>query len=102
MAKLHILSALQVKNARPGAKLSDAGGLCLDVAKNVNTTSIFRVTSPATGREGFMGVGPLHDTPRAKARDAARAARELLRRSVDPIEARNEQRTAAKVEANRS
>jgi integrase len=40
--------------------------------------------------------------PLAKARDAAQEARELLRQFVDPIEARNEQRAAATIQANRS
>jgi integrase len=48
-----------------------------------------------------MGLGPAHDVTLAKARVAAQEARDLLRNHVDPIEARKEQRTAAKVEANR-
>jgi len=99
---MHNLTAAEVKTAKPGDKLSDGGGLRLDVDKNGNAAWIFRFTSPATGRERFMGLGPAHDVPLAKARDAAQKARELLRQHVDPIEQRKAQREAAKVEANRS
>lgn len=99
---MHKLTALAIKNARPGEKLSDGGGLRLDVDHNGAASWIFRFTSPATGRERFMGLGPLHDVPLLKARAAAQEARELVRKAIDPIEARNAQRAAAKVEANRS
>ncbi|MBN8955035.1 MAG: integrase arm-type DNA-binding domain-containing protein [Rhizobiales bacterium] len=99
---LHRLTATDVKRAKPGAKLADGGGLRLDVDRNGNGSWIFRFTSPATGKERFMGLGPLQDVPLAQARDAAQEARQLLRQSVDPIEARKEKRAAAKVEANRS
>jgi integrase len=49
-----------------------------------------------------MGLGPLADVALAKARDAARQARDLLRQGVDPIDHRNAQRAAAKVEASRA
>jgi integrase len=102
LAKLHKLTALQVKNAKPGDKLSDGGGLRLDLDKNGNAAWIFRYTSPATGRERFMGLGPANDVSLTRARDAAQEARELLREHVDPIERRNQQRAAAKVAENRS
>ncbi|MGE0522044.1 MAG: tyrosine-type recombinase/integrase [Variibacter sp.] len=99
---MHRLTARDIKGAIPGAKLSDGGGLRLDVDRNGNGSWIFRFTSPVTGRERFMGLGPLQDVPLAMARDAAQGARQLLRQSVDPIEARKEQRAAAKVDANRA
>jgi integrase len=95
------LTALQVKNAKPGEKLGDSGGLRLDVDRNGNKSWIFRFTSPVTGKERFMGLGPLADVTLAAARDAAQDARALIREGRDPIEHRNEQRTAAKVEASR-
>ena len=102
MATLHRLTALTVKNAKPGDKLSDGGGLRLDVDRSGNGAWIFRFTSPVTGRERFMGLGPAGDVPLAKAREAAQEARELLRDHIDPIEARRNQRAAAKVETGRS
>ena len=102
MAKRHVLTALAVKNAQPGDKLSDGGGLRLDVDRSGNASWIFRFTSPATGGERFMGLGSLHDVTLAKARHAADDARELLRNGRDPIEARRGAVAAAKVAEHRA
>jgi len=96
------LTALQVKNSKAGDKLSDGGGLRLDVDRNGNKSWVFRFTSPATSRERFMGLGPLRDISLAQARDAAAEARSLIRERKDPIEHRKDQRTAAKVEASKA
>jgi integrase len=96
------LTALQVKNSKPGDKLSDGGGLRLDVDKNGNRSWIFRFRSPETGKERYMGFGPASDVTLAQARDAAQAARALIREGKDPIEHRNAQRAEAKVEASRA
>ncbi|MGA7072546.1 tyrosine-type recombinase/integrase [Bradyrhizobium sp.] len=96
------LTALQVKNAKPGDKLGDGGGLRLDVDRSGNKSWVFRYTSPTTGRERFMGLGPLRDVSLAQARDAAADARALTREHKDPIEERRQERTAAKVEASRA
>jgi hypothetical protein len=71
------LTALQVKNAKPGDKLRDGGGLRLDVDRSGNKSWVFRFTSPITGRERWMGLGPLRDVTLAQARDAAADARSL-------------------------
>ena len=96
------LTALQVKNAKPGEKLGDGGGLRLDVDRNGNKSWVFRYTSPTTGRERFMGLGPARDVSLATARELASEARALVRQHKDPIEHRKEQRTAARVEASRA
>ena len=96
------LNALQVKNAKPGARLSDGGGLRLDVDRNGNRSWIFRFTSPTTGKERYAGLGSADDVSLAMAREAAQEARALLRDGIDPIEHRNTQRTAARVEAARA
>jgi integrase len=96
------LTALQVKSAKPGDKLADGGGLRLDVDRNGNKSWVFRFTSPVTGRERFMGLGPARDVTLAQARDAAADARALIRERKDPIEQRKEQRAEAKVEASRA
>jgi len=62
-ADMHKLTALRVKNAKPGDRMSDGGGLRLDVDRNGNGSWCFRYTSPATGRERFMGLGPLRTLP---------------------------------------
>ena len=95
------LTALQVKNAKPGDKLGDGGGLRLDVDRNGNKSWIFRYTSPATGRERYMGLGPAGDVTLAQARDAAQEARGLIRKGLDPIAEKREQRDQARLTANR-
>jgi Arm DNA-binding domain len=94
------LTALQVKNAKPNDRLSDGGGLRLDVDKNGNRSWVFRFTSPAIGKERYAGFGSAGDVTLVQARDAAQEAPALLRKGVDPIEYRNGQRAAAKVEAS--
>ncbi|SIO53863.1 protein of unknown function [Bradyrhizobium erythrophlei] len=96
------LTALRVKNAKPGEKLSDGGGLRLDVDKNGNRSWVFRFTSPVTSKERYAGLGSASDVTLAQARDAAQAARALLRDGIDPIEHRNTKRTEAKVDASRA
>jgi integrase len=96
------LTALQVRNAKAGDKLSDGGGLRLDVDRNGNKSWVFRFTSPVTGKERFMGLGSARDVTLAQARDDAAEARGLIRKRMDPIEEKRQQRTAAKVEASRA
>lgn len=93
------LTALKVKNARPGDKLSDGDGLRLDVDKSGNASWIFRFKSPVTGKERFMGLGPFGDVTLAQAREAAGAARSLIREGKDPIDQRLVERAKAKAEA---
>jgi integrase len=95
-----ILTALRVKNAKPGEKLGDGDGLRLDVDKNGNASWLFRFKSPVTGKERFMGLGPLRDVGLADAREAAGAARALLRNNTDPIEHRLAERAKAKADAS--
>jgi integrase len=96
------LTATQVKNAKPGDKLSDGGGLRLDADARGGCSWVFRFKSPVTGKERYMGLGPASDVSLKEAREAAQAARKLIREDKDPIEHRNGQRAAAKVEAARS
>jgi integrase len=95
------LTALQVKNAKPNSKLSDGGGLRLDVDGNGNKYWVFRYTSPVTGKGRQMGIAPAGDMTLAAARDAAGEARSLIRKGIDPIDAKHEKRTAARVDASR-
>lgn len=96
------LTALKVKNAKPGDRLADGDGLRLDVDRNGSASWIFRFKSPVTGKERFMGLGPARDVSLVEAREAAAKARALVRDNIDPIDARKEKRAAAKVEAARS
>jgi integrase len=96
------LTAKQVEHAKLGSRLSDGGGLRLDVDKNGNRSWVFRFKSPVTGKERYMGLGTADDVTLAQARDAAQDARALLRNSKDPIEERKTKRAEAKTEASRS
>jgi integrase len=93
------LTALKVKNAKPGDKLGDGDGLRLDVDKNGNASWLLRFKSPVTGKERFMGLGPLREVGLADAREAAGAARTLLRNNIDPIEQRIAERAKVKADA---
>jgi Arm DNA-binding domain len=90
------LTALAVKNAKPGDKLGDGGGLRLDVDKNGNRSWVFRYTSPTTGKERYAGFGSAAEVSLADARDARDEARKLIRNNIDPIENRIRERAKAK------
>lgn len=97
---LHRLTARQVHEAGDGEHY-DGGSLLLRVSDGA-AQWVFRYTS-AAGRRRQMGLGPC---PRANlaqtgqsltaARDAAHQARELLRRGIDPIDQRAQQRDEAR------
>ncbi|WP_441232647.1 tyrosine-type recombinase/integrase [Bradyrhizobium sp. 1200_D9_N1_1] len=93
------LTKTDIKSANPGDKLADGDGLRLDVDKSGNASWIFRFKSPTTGKERFMGLGPLRDVDLKQAREDAGAARALVRNNVDPIEHRIAERAKAKAQA---
>jgi hypothetical protein len=77
---------------------SDGGGLVLRVSGG-RAAWVLRFTAP-TGRRREMGLGVAHRASVAQAgvslttaRDLAHAAREMLRRGVDPIDSRDERRS---------
>ena len=80
-----------------------ARGLYLQVAKmkagGLTKSWVYRFVSPVTGKPCWMGLGPADAIGLAKARELARTARETQKLGGDPIEARREQRTTAKLEA---
>jgi integrase len=63
----------------------------------INRSWVYRYR--AGNRERYMGLGPFADVSLAEAREKATAARKLRLEGIDPIEARNAQRTAARLEA---
>ena len=73
----------------------DGGGLYLQVSPG-GRSWVFRYR--AGNRERWMGLGPLRDVSLAEAREKAAAARKLRLEGIDPIEARNAQRAAVKLE----
>lgn len=95
---IHRLTAMAVvKQKKPGA-FADGGGLWLQVTEGQSKSWSFRFMLNGRARE--MGLGPLHTIDLAKARDKARACRELLLEGLDPIEHRKGERAKYVLEAN--
>ncbi len=76
----------------------DGGNLWLQVGPS-GRSWIFRFKSPITGREREMGLGASADLPLAKAREAATAARILVRGGRDPLAEKHAAAQACKAEA---
>lgn len=99
-AKLHLLASKQVQHAADGDH-ADGGGLLLRV-RGGSASWVLRYTA-ASGKRREMGLGPADRSSLSAAgkalilgRDLAHAARECLRRGVDPIDERGAARTAAR------
>jgi integrase len=85
---LNKLTAVQVRNAKPGDKLSDGGGLRLDVDANGNRSWVFRYKSPVTGKERYLGLGSLNLVALIEAREKAKECRGQIATGIDPLEAK--------------
>lgn len=103
-ARLHLLTARQVQAAKDG-DYSDGGGLELRVASG-RANWVYRYTSP-TRRRREMGLGTVFRGSTAQAgdaltsaRDAADKARKLLRDGIDPLDAKEQARVAARQAEN--
>ena len=82
--------------SRPGLHtVGGVPGLALQVLSSGGRTWVLRVVIGNRRRE--MGLGGYPGVTLAMARDAAREARDLVRRGIDPIEAAKEAREALKV-----
>lgn len=97
------LSAKLVQSlAKPG-RYGDGGGLWLQVtapkAEGRKPTKSWVLRYMLNGRAREMGLGPLDLVSLAEARTRTIAARKLLLDGIDPLEARREQRAAARLEA---
>jgi integrase len=95
--KLNKLSQLHVRNAPasgPGSVRSDGGGLYLRAR-----LFVFRFTSPVTGKERDLSLGPVDALTLKTAREIAAAHRELIAQGVDPFERREEERQEARARA---
>ncbi len=100
---LHLLTAREIMASVDGA-VADGGGLYLQT-KGVNRSWLFRYSSPA-GRRREMGLGVANvASPKASgeslrlARELAQAARELVRKGLDPIDEREGRREAERLAA---
>lgn len=102
-SRLHLLSVRQVQTAGDGDH-GDGGGLLLRV-RGDSAQFIFRFTAPS-GKRREMGLGPCHRGNAGQAGDSLTTARTLaadaraqVRRGVDPIDARERRKIAARDEA---
>jgi len=95
------LSALRVRElCRPGVKPGlhgDGHGLYLQVSAYGTTSWLFRFMVDGVARK--MGLGATHTVSLAEAREAAKEARKLTRKGIDPIEAEKAERAIRKAEA---
>jgi integrase len=76
------LTALKVKNARPG-RHADAHGLYLVVQPSGTRSWMLR--HQYKGRRRDFGLGPVHDLSLADARIAAMDIRKMVRAGLDPV-----------------
>lgn len=78
----------------------DGGGLYLQVSASGSKSWIFRFA--LQGKERQMGLGPFHTITLADARIAATDCRKLLLRQIDPIDARDADKTRQALQDARS
>jgi integrase len=91
--------AAKLATGEPG-RWAVGDGAYLQIAKVANRRTgawVFRFT--LNGKARHMGLGSVKLLSLAEARDRARQARQLLLDGIDPIEARNAARLAARAEA---
>src|SRR5258708_36050102 len=93
MGRALVPTALQRK---PEGLYPDGRGLYFQV-KGDSRSWLFRFMIHGKGR--WMGLGPYPDVSLAQARKAADEARSQVRDGIDPIEARNQRRQAARLDA---
>jgi integrase len=83
--RVHRLSPLRIKTLGPGFH-ADGLNLYLQVTDTGARSWIFRYGR--NGKTTDVGLGSIHTTSLAEARDLAHEARRLLRDGIDPLEAR--------------
>jgi hypothetical protein len=93
MAKLHKLSALEVKRAKTGP-LYDGGGLMLRVQTPSAKSWLLRYQLKGVRRD--MGLGSFPTTGLEDARTLAAEARKLISQKIDPLDAKWASEKAAK------
>ena len=91
------LTALGVAKLKTPGMYGDGGGLWLQVTGKGGKSWIFRFTLDGKARE--MGLGSAMTFSLAEARDKALTCRKFCAEGIDPIEARNDRRDAARIEA---
>ncbi len=100
MAGAEKLSAVKVAKLKGPGRFGDGRGLWLHLGKDGGRSWVFRYTRQGRARE--MGLGPTHAVSLADARELARLARrQIIVDGIDPLDARNQQRTKNRIEAAR-
>jgi integrase len=93
--QIHRLTAVKVRHVGPGVH-PDGGGLYLQVTER-GRSWLFRFTSPVSGRDRWMGLGPVTTVSLAEARQAVAYCRQQVRDNIDPIKRREEERERARL-----
>jgi len=94
---LHGLSDIAVRAKKRPGYVADGGNLYLRVAPGGSKQWMFRFA--LRGRTRDAGLGPYPTISLVQARQEAERLRRLVATGIDPIEARNEEREAARVAA---
>jgi len=98
MAKhLHKLSAVAVGNFKKKGWYSDGGGLYLQVKESGHKSWLFRFMLHGDARG--MGLGPVHTITLSEARAKAADCRKLLLAGIDPLDAKKDEKKAARLAA---
>jgi len=86
MGAIHRLSSLGVARLNKPGRYCDGGGLYLHVSVACTRSWVYRFRRKGRLRE--MGLGPLHATTLAEARERASRYRKMVLEGLDPIESR--------------
>jgi integrase len=97
MARSNLLTAVKVAKLTEPGRYLDGDGLYLQISQWRTKAWLFRFERD--GRERQMGLGPVSTLTLAQARERANTARRLLLDGLDPIESRNADRDARRLEA---
>ena len=93
LSPIHRLTALSVKSASGPARLADGGGLYLYVSRSGKKSWVYRFRWGARRKE--HGLGSIRDLSLAEVREAAEAARLMVRRGINPIFAKKASRCSS-------
>jgi integrase len=97
--RVNHLSAVLIKSLSQPGYYGDGTGLYLQVSMSGSKSWIFRFSMAGKRRE--MGLGPLHTISLAMAREKAQECRRLVAGGIDPIAARDADRTSQALSAAR-
>ena len=97
---LHRLSDIAVRAKKRPGYVADGGNLYLRVAPGGSKQWMFRFA--LRGRTRDAGLGPYPTISLVQARQEAERLRRLVTAGIDPIEARNKEREAARVAATKA